>query len=259
MTPHDTYQDDFFQVFAPLDRWGPGSQQATLLARNAIPFQPKQILDIGCGHGASTLPLLDHTQAEIIAVDTARVALDGLSARLNARPDGDRVTLLEANMAALDFPAGSFDLIWAEGSAYNMGVEAALTAWMPLLTQQGCLVFSDLVWLTKTRSAAAIEFWHSEYPDMQDLPTRLAQCRDAGYAILLHFVMDPSAWTNYSEPLKQRIETLTLSRPDSDALRDLARELALYDTHRDEFGYAMFVLQHVGKPDTRAQSTGVAT
>jgi len=62
-------------------------------------------------------------------------------------------------MTELPFADESFDLVWAEGSAYIMGVENALTQWRTLLQSQGCMVLSDLVWLTETPSQTVREFW----------------------------------------------------------------------------------------------------
>jgi hypothetical protein len=52
-------------------------------------------------------------------------------------------------MTEMPFTQGSFDLIWAEASAYIMGVEQALEQWRPYLSDEGYLVISDLVWLSK--------------------------------------------------------------------------------------------------------------
>ena len=53
----------------------------------------------------------------------------------------------EGDMRQLDFEPASFDLIWCEGAAYIMGVEAALRAWRPLLKPGGRLALSEAAWL----------------------------------------------------------------------------------------------------------------
>lgn len=146
-------------------------------------------------------------------------------------------------MTALPFVPESFDLIWSEGAAYVMGVENALSQWQPLLRDQGCLVLSDLVWLTDRPSQSAQDFWQQEYPDMQSVKTRLSQMEASGYAVVEHFTLSEQAWRNYYLPLKARLAELQPSLPESAALQDLAQEIALYEQHLGEFGYEMFVLQ----------------
>ena len=42
-------------------------------------------------------------------------------------------------MDALDYPAESFDLLWAEGSACILGWEKAIRTWRPLIKPGGIL------------------------------------------------------------------------------------------------------------------------
>ena len=74
--------------------------------------------------------------------------LDALVARSVEAGLGERITPLRADMAALSFAPARFDLIWAEGSAYIMGVANALRAWKAFLKPHGYLALSELLWLT---------------------------------------------------------------------------------------------------------------
>ncbi|MCG8362820.1 MAG: class I SAM-dependent methyltransferase [Pseudanabaenales cyanobacterium] len=49
---------------------------------------------------------------------TTNLILDQLSERAAQTGVSERITVVNGDMAALDFKAGAFDLIWAEGSAY---------------------------------------------------------------------------------------------------------------------------------------------
>lgn len=71
----------------------------------------------------------------------------------------EKITTVCADMAKMPFDTKSFDLIWSEGSAYIMGVKNALKAWKPLLSEDGVLVVSDLVWSTDKPSESALSFW----------------------------------------------------------------------------------------------------
>ncbi|WP_305909659.1 MerR family transcriptional regulator [Methylomarinum sp. Ch1-1] len=243
MNEHDQYVADFMTVYQPLERWGPGTEEDSLKALQLLPTTPTKAVDIGCGKGFSTTLLAQHTQARVIAVDNELNALSQLAQRLTEQGLAERVTTQCASMAELPFAPKSFDLIWAEGSAYIMGVKNALTQWRPLLQNRGCLVLSDLVWLTNTSSQAALDFWRQEYPDIQTVATRISQMEKAGYVVLSHFTLSEQAWLDYYLPLKARVAALQNSLPNSAALQDLAREVALYEQYLGEFGYEMFVLQ----------------
>ena len=65
-------------------------------------------------------------------------------------------------MEALDYPDGSFDLIWAEASAYSMGVEKALSEWPKLLRRNGSIALSEVCWLTDNPSKELKSFWDGE-------------------------------------------------------------------------------------------------
>ena len=151
MNKHDQYMADFMTVFQTLERWGPGSDADSLKALSLLPITPQSMIDIGCGKGFATLLLAQHTKAQIVAVDNEQSALDELGERLIEQALDSRVTRRCASMTELPFSPESFDSVWSEGSAYIMGVEQALTQWRSLLKEHGCLVLSDLVWLTDLR------------------------------------------------------------------------------------------------------------
>lgn len=243
MNEHDQYMADFMTVFHTLERWSPSSDADSLNALSLLPTMPKKIIDIGCGKGFSTRLLTKHSQAHIVAVDNEQSALDELGERLRGSGLDSNVTLSCASMTDLPFTPKSFDCIWSEGSAYIMGVEQALTQWRKLLTDSGCMVVSDLVWLTDTPNSEAVAFWEGEYPDMQTIKKRLAQMRQAGFEVIDHFTLSEQAWHDYYQPLKTRVTEVKASMPNSAAIADIEQEIAIYERYLGEFGYQMFVLR----------------
>jgi ubiquinone/menaquinone biosynthesis C-methylase UbiE len=243
MNEHDQYMADFMTVFQRLERWRPSSDADTLKALSTLPTIPTKIIDIGCGKGFSTRLLAKHTQAQIVAVDNEQSALDELGERLTEQGLDTRVTLSCASMTDLPFPPESFDCIWSEGSAYIMGVEQALTQWRKLLTNRGYMVVSDLIWLTDNPSQETVSFWEGEYPDMQTIEKRLGQMRQAGFDVIDHFTLREQAWHDYYQPLKARVAGVKASMPNSNAIADIEREIAIYERYLGEFGYHMFVLR----------------
>jgi len=245
MNEHDLYMADFMKVFETLERWGPGSEADTQQALSLVAKTPRHILEIGCGKGLATQVLADSSQAHITAVDNEQSALDRLAARFADSPFDERITGVSTSMTELPFANESFDLIWSEGSAYIMGVEKALKAWKPLLSDQGHLVVSDMVWRTEQPGSDAIQFWQQEYPDIQTVQTRLEQMVKSGYKVVNHFPQSEQAWLNYYAPLAERIEELEPEMGESAAIKDIKHEVTLCTELADQFGYHMFVLEKI--------------
>ncbi|WP_430459544.1 MerR family transcriptional regulator [Thalassolituus sp. LLYu03] len=243
MNTHDQYMADFMRIYTGLARWAPGSEQDTLRALASVPVEPGQILEIGCGQGIATRVLLANTRAHITATDNEEAAMAGVRQTLADAGFDQRLTTHCADMQALPFAAASFDLIWSEGSAYVMGLEKALASWRPLLQDGGCLVLSDLVWLTEKRPAAVSAYWAAHYPDMVSRVVREEQMRAAGFAVLDSFVLSEAAWTAYYGPLAQQVGELAGELVGSAALADIERELAICTATPRTFGYQMFILQ----------------
>lgn len=244
MNDHDSYMAAFLEVFSDLDYWGPGSPQTTLQALASLPFQPKSILEIGCGNGVATMILAAQTTAQITAIDTDEGALARLRTRAAAAGFADRIDARCLDMAHLPVPDQPYDVIWAEGSAYIIGVERALEAWRPLLRPGGVLVFSDMVWRTDHPSEGMRQFWASEYPAMTTVAGRLKQAQRAGYRVVSHFDMGQSALDAYYRPLEARLRAVEGQMVGQRVLDDLRRELRAYHEGKGQFGYEMFVLEH---------------
>jgi len=243
MNEHEQYMADFMTVFQTLERWGPGSDSDTLKALSLLPSVPSNIIDIGCGKGSSTRLLAQYTPAQISAVDNEQSALDQLGELLAEQEPDNRVTLSCASMTELPFSPERFDCVWSEGSAYIMGFEQAVNQWQALLTDNGCMVVSDLVWLTDNPNQDAVEFWKGEYPDMQTVEKRLKQIQQAGFKVIDHFTLSEQAWSDYYQPLKSRVAEVKTRMPNSAAIADMEQEIAIYERYLGEFGYHMFVLQ----------------
>lgn len=243
MNAHDDYMAVFMEVFSGLDWWGPGTQAATLKALAMVSFAPKSILEIGCGPGMATMLLAEATDARILATDTDEGALARLRDRVVAKGFGDRVAVRNADMAQLPVPEQPWDVIWAEGSAYIIGVERALWDWRPLLWPGGVLVFSDMVWRTGEPPEALRAFWASEYPAMTRASVRLEQAKRAGYRVLGHFDMGREAMETYYRPLEARVAEMQARLAGSRVLDDLRAELAAYHACDGIVSFEMFVLQ----------------
>lgn len=244
-------QQIFFEAFDGLDRLAPGSEESTLraleIARSAR--EPRRILDLGCGAGAQTLVLAQHTHAEVTAVDAHAPFLRRLEARAADRGVRARVHTLEAPMGDLDGRVApeSFDLLWAEGSVYTIGFDHGLKVLQPLIARGGVFAFTELSWFARSPSALPREFWAAGYPAMRAVDSNLEASRAAGYEVTDHFRLPASDWTGYYEPLRRRVALLRNKYQDDAAaqsvLDSIQAEIELYDQFGNEYGYVFYILK----------------
>ena len=149
------------EMHEELDRLGPGDERSTLRAlRLCSELPPKpEILDIGCGTGAQTLTLVKNTDGMITATDLVTGLLSTVTERVAASGLQSRVTTQVADMNALPFADGAFDLLWSEGALYIIGFDAGLATWRWLLKPGGYLVVSEASWFRPNPPDELAEFW----------------------------------------------------------------------------------------------------
>lgn len=237
-----TLSDVFWALHSDLPREGVGSDRTTrelLELAGPLPANPRAV-DVGCGPGRSALVLAE-AGARVIAVDLHEPFLRRVRAGAGARA----VLPVRASMRALPVPDGGADLVWCEGAAYLMGVDAALREWRRLLAPGGVLVFSDLVWTTDTPADATRAFWAAGYPAMRDEPRIRAAADAAGYDVVATRLLPDSDWEDeYYGPLERRIDEW----PDRDAetaaaLAENRAEIDLRRAHPGDYGYLAVVLR----------------
>jgi ubiquinone/menaquinone biosynthesis C-methylase UbiE len=119
----------------------------------------ERVLDLGCGRGAVLLLAAGHlTTGRAVGVDLWRKADQSGNAaeatRRNAVAEGvsDRVELHTADVTALPFEAGSFDLVVSNVAIHNVrgraGREKAIEEAVRVLRPGGRLMIADL-WATR--------------------------------------------------------------------------------------------------------------
>lgn len=137
----------FNEIFHALPRQGPGCDEVTRQAwRSLRPLLPEkpEILDIGCGSGASTLCLARLDSARLVGLDNDEELLRRLSADAQAANLGPKIETTPASMFQLPFEDASFDAVWAEGSLYIIGFEKGLTEWRRFLRRGGVTAVTEL-------------------------------------------------------------------------------------------------------------------
>ncbi|MDN5748927.1 MAG: class I SAM-dependent methyltransferase [Pseudonocardia sp.] len=241
-----TVRELFWAAHTGLPRESPGSTATTRLLlglAGALPPRPR-IVDIGCGAGPATVLLARETGGEVTAVDTHEPFLARLRAAAESAGLGGRVHALAASMDDLPLPDGAADLLWAEGSAYVMGFDAALRAWRRLLAPGGVLVLTEAEWTTIDPAPGARAFWDAGYPAMRTTGGNVTAAQDAGWTVAATYLLPDPDWDAYYSPLAARIAELRATHPGhDDALDEVGAEIAVRRAHGDDYGYTGYVLR----------------
>ena len=132
------------------NRQGPGDDRYTKLALE-LSGKPNsneklKVVDIGCGTGASSLILAEHLNAEITCVDLFPEFLNILEQEAEKNNLSDKISTLQCSMDSLPFEENSLDVIWGEGSIYNIGFENGVKYLSKFLKVGGVLAVSEITW-----------------------------------------------------------------------------------------------------------------
>ena len=250
--PSPRFWELFFEVYGELPRQGPGNRACAARALGLCSGLPRApaILDLGCGVGAQTMHLAELTAGTIVAVDSYAPCIERLQAALVARGLAPRVQAQVGDMARLEQPAGSLDLIWSEGALYNIGSVHALRMCHDWLRPGGYLAFTDAVWRKPNPPPAVKAGFELDYPAMGWIEDDLAAIHAAGFELAGHFTLpDEAWWDDFYTPMEQRITTLRghYAR-DAEALAildQLAQEPALHRRYADFYAYEFFVTRRL--------------
>lgn len=177
------------------------------------------------------------------AVDLHEPFLKALHERARAAGVEDRVRTHAARMEDLPLPDAAFDLVWAEGSAYIMGFDAALRAWRRLLAPGGVLVLTEAEWTTPAPSPGARAFWDEAYPAMRATAENVRAAQDAGWTVVGTYLLPDADWDAYYEPLAANLRRLRDGGVDPALLDDVGREIEVRRAHGTDYGYTGYVLR----------------
>lgn len=231
------------------DYLGPGGEAETLRAlalSRLAPASKLAVADLGCGTGASARVLARALDAPILALDRFTPFLEELADRARNENLADRVIPVAGDLGDLPISDACLDLLWAEGSIYNIGFEAGLETWRRVLKPGGVLAVSEINWLGDARPREIEQYWTAEYPEIATVATKLAQLERHGYRIEGWFPLPSHCWLdNYYVPMERRFDDF-LERhgrsPDAHAIVDAERaEIALYRRFGTHYSYGFYV------------------
>lgn len=246
----DRQMQVFFDVHHDLPRQGPGSRKSTERAYAHISgrLHEPDVLDVGCGPGAQTICLAELSRGRITAVDNHAPFLEQLRRRVAAAKLEGRITPLLADMNRLPFRKESFDLIWAEGSIYIVGVEQGLASWRPLLRKQGLAAFTEVSWLQGDRPMELEAFWRQVYPGIASIPETLRKIESAGFTVIANFTLpDGDWWNEYYAPIEGKLPALRKKYADDPEAQQVLKmeedEMDLHRRYSPWYGYVFYIAE----------------
>ncbi|MCY4101386.1 MAG: class I SAM-dependent methyltransferase, partial [Rhodobacteraceae bacterium] len=185
--------------------------------------------------------------AEILAIDLSTIFLQILEEKAQLQGLSEQISTRSCSMDDLPFAEDSFDVVWAEGSIYNMGFSNGVEYLKRFLKPGGIMAVSEVIWLTKDRPIEIDDFWQNEYPEIATPSRKIEILEKQGFVLKGYFPFPKSAWwDNYYQPLQDRFDGF-LSRHKSEAARQLIEvvnmEMELYEKYCGYYSYSFFVVQ----------------
>ncbi len=236
------------EYFANLERQGPGSPEVTVRALSFIDNLTggSRIADIGCGTGGQTMVLAEHAPGRITGIDLFPAFIDLFNANAGRSNLQDRVKGIVGSMDDLPFPPKEFDLIWSEGSIYNIGFARGLREWRKFLKPGGYIAVSEASWFTEERPAEIDEFWEDAYPEIDTVSNKVARMEEAGYIPVATFILPENCWTeHFYVPQVAAQEKFLEKHPGNQAAEELIanqrHEAELYYRYKEYYGYVFYI------------------
>ena len=162
----------------------------------------------------------------------------------------DKVTGLVGSMGDPLFEPRSLDLIWAEGSIYNVGFEAGLRKWHEFLKPGGFVAVTETTLLLNEKPDDG-GYIDTYFPEIDSIAGKVETMQCAGYQPTAHFILPPECWTeNYYAPLAARVDTFSRQYGHYPAARELVesmkKEQPHYRQYGQYYGYVFYIGRKIG-------------
>ncbi len=247
-TIHDFDFNIICEYFSNVERQGPGSPEVTLKALSFIEnlTDNSRIVDLGCGTGGQTMVLAQNVPGQITGLDLFPEFIRIFNRNAGQLGLSDKVKGIVGSMDNLPFEKESLDLIWSEGSIYNIGFERGFNEWREYLKPGGYIAASEATWFTAKRPTEIHNFWMAHYTEIDTIPNKVAQVQKAGYIPVATFMLPSTCWTDdfYAPQAKAQDDFLKKyagNKTAEELIASQRHEMQLYYKYKDFYGYVFYI------------------
>lgn len=191
------------------------------LAEWAVRWRPSTAIDIGCGPGSFSIALAARAPVSVRAIDLNAEFLERGRSTAQATSPVGKIDFIERPLQENE---GEFDLVACIGSSGAVGKPCdALHRCKSLLTQDGTLVFAELVW-TAEPPEEFLSFLGIEGANYWLQSSGKTVFAQHGLSLMHQCDASPSSWDSYERAvLDGRLKlAATLNSDDSEAVRSRA-------------------------------------
>ncbi len=124
-----------------------GIEASRQLLRSCHLAPGKYVLDIGCGTGYTACLLADEYRAKVVAADISPKVLELARKRVEAKNLAERIEIREANVEAMPFPDGTFDIVMTESLLVHCELSKAMREIYRVLKYGGIFGGNEMTYL----------------------------------------------------------------------------------------------------------------
>jgi len=173
-----------------------------------------QALDLGCGRGELSLRLIERFGCAVTGVDRSSAMLDAVRDRAQRRDVGDRLRIIETDIASFAPEPEAFDLTAMLGGGGIdggfAGICATLTRWT---RRSGHLLIGDGYW-AKAPAPEYLAHLDASEDEFRDHRGNVQAGIDAGLIPLHASVASVDEWDEYEWKYARSIERYAIEQPD---------------------------------------------
>jgi ubiquinone/menaquinone biosynthesis C-methylase UbiE len=205
------------------------------------------VLDLGCGNGATAIWLSQQTHCHVTGIDLSGVRVKNAQVtRDKLRPElRERLIFKKASAMNLPFDAGTFSHVWSQAVIYHVpDKDAVIQEIYRVLQPGGILVFDDLTKPQAHISLGAQKYVYNRllYDTPFSFQTYQQALRDHGFTILEAHDLSQHLKTSYLRLIK-RLPKSSGNHAEHYNWLALAYQETANAVDRKEVGWGLFVCQ----------------
>lgn len=211
-----------------------------------------KVLNVGSGKGLENLWILENSNVELSALDAHEPYLLELESIIKKNGFSKRLKTYLDDVSSMPFKKNSFDIIWCEGSIYNLGFERGIKEFKKYLKPKGVIVVADYI-LKEDGKAKKIplelkRYFEGFHPSIESHENNIIAAENAGYKLSATFnVSEEAWWKNYLSIIREECKNIEFNNQTNieikKDLKEIMIDLDMHEKYKDYYDYAFYILQ----------------